>query len=222
MKNPDFKIIDLKNWPRKTYFEHYYNHVKCTYSITADIEIGLLLKLCKELSVKLYPAMIHLITTVVNQMEELRISYNDHGELGIWDFMSPNYTIFHNDDKIFSNIWTPYSQSFSEFNRDYQHDIDNYGNVKDFIAKPGDPGNTFPISCLPWIDFTGFNLNIYDDAQYLCPIFTMGKYTLQGDKTMIPLSIQLHHALCDGYHAGMLFERIRELALNPEKWLIAE
>jgi len=218
---PFFDIIDLDTWPRKSYFDHYYNQVKCTYSITADIDISILLKLIKTQSVKLYPAMIHIITSAVNDIEELRTSHNDQNDLGTWNFMSPCYTVFHNDDKIFSNIWTPHSQSFSKFNHDYLHDLDTYGNVKDFIAKPNDPGNTFPISCLPWIDFTGFNLNIYDDARYLCPIFTLGKYSVKDGKTVIPLSVQLHHALCDGYHAGMLFERIRELASKPEEWVMS-
>jgi len=221
-KTPIFDLIDFENWPRKSYFDHYYNQVKCTYSITADIDIAFLLKICKEHSIKLYPAIIHIITRAVNQMDELRTSYNDRNELGTWDFMSPCYTVFHKDEKIFSNIWTPYSESFSDFNRDYLQDIETYGSIKDFMAKGDEPGNTFPISCLPWIDFTGFNLNIYDDARYLCPIFTLGKYRVKEGKTTIPLSVQLHHALCDGYHAGVLFEKIRELSINAEKWLIAE
>lgn len=218
MKNPIFTIIDLDNWPRKSYFE-YFNQVKCSYGITADIEIGLLLKSCKEKSIKLYPAMVHIITTAVNQMQELRISYNDNGELGTWSFMSPCYTVFHPDEKIFTNIWTPYSQQFSDFHHEYLKDIDTYGNVKDFFAKPNDPGNTFPISCVPWIDFTGLNLNIHDDGKYLCPIFTLGKFGLKEGKTVIPLAVQLHHALCDGYHVGMLFELMRALAAKPLEWL---
>src|ERR1700754_3941543 len=94
--NPVFNIIDLDNWPRKLYFDHYYNQVKCTYSITADIDISILLKLIKTQSVKLYPAMIHIITTAANGIEELRTSYNEQNELGTWDFMSPCYTVFHN------------------------------------------------------------------------------------------------------------------------------
>ncbi|MFI4956615.1 MAG: CatA-like O-acetyltransferase [Gammaproteobacteria bacterium] len=219
-KKPNFTFIDVNNWPRKPYFDHYYNKVKCTRSITADIDIGFLLKICKERSIKLYPAMIHIIARAVNQMEELRTSYNEHGELGTWDFMSPCYTVFHNDEKIFSNIWTTYSEAFSDFNRDYLVDIETYGAVKNFMAKGDVPGNTFPVSCLPWIDFTGYNLNIYDDARYLCPIFTFGKYTVKEGKTVIPLCALLHHALCDGYHAGVLFQLIREIASKPDEWIV--
>jgi chloramphenicol O-acetyltransferase type A len=217
--NPVFNIINIDTWSRKPYFDHYYHRVKCTYSITANIDIGSLLELCKKKSIKLYPAMIYLITTAINQIDELRIGYNDKEQLGMWSFMSPSYTVFHTDDKTFSNIWTSYDKNFETFNRDYLQDIEKYGDIKDFFAKKLEPGNTFPVSCIPWIDFTGFNLNIYDNPDYLCPIFTIGKYNQQNNKIVIPISAQLHHAICDGYHAGTLFELIRKLALTPEEWI---
>jgi chloramphenicol O-acetyltransferase type A len=218
-KPPVFNIIDIEKWPRKSYFEHYSQKVKCTYSITANIDIESLLATCKKKLIKLYPAMIHIITTAVNQIDELRISYNNKTQLGIWDFMSPCYTLFHNENKTFSNIWTEYDKDFSIFNSNYIKDLEKYSDIKDFFPKVPEPSNTFPISCIPWVDFTGFNLNIYNDAQYLSPIFTIGKYTKQEKKILIPVSAQLHHAICDGYHAGLLFELIKKLALSSEEWI---
>lgn len=217
--SPFFKVIDQDTWSRKSYFEHYYQQNKCTYSLTVPIDIGRLLSLCKQRSIKLYPAMIYLVTTAINQIEELRINYNEQGKLGAWNFLSPCYTVFHDDDKTFSNIWTPYTKDFSAFNLNYLSDIEMYGAVKNFFPKKEEPSNTFPISCIPWLDFTAFNLNIYDDGRYLTPIVTLGKYTRQGEQVMIPISAQLHHALCDGYHAGLLFELIKKLSANPEEWL---
>lgn len=219
--SPVFNVIDLENWSRNEYFNHYYHRVKCTYSVTADIDIGALLVLCKAKSIKLYPAMIHMITTTVNQIDELRISFNEQGQLGMWNYLSPCYTLFHQDDKSFTNIWTRYERDFSVFNHDYLDDINQYGDIKKFIAKENEPLNTFPISCIPWISFTGFNLNIYDDAKYLCPIFTIGKYYQRDNRTIIPVSVQLHHALCDGYHAGLIFQTLENLASAPEKWITA-
>ncbi|CEG55743.1 type A chloramphenicol O-acetyltransferase [Legionella fallonii] len=221
MKNdsPLFNVINLDTWPRKPYFDHYSQQVKCTYSLTIHIDIGKLLSLCKKESIKLYPVMIYLITTAINQQEELRIDYSEQGELGIWNFRSPCYTLFHDDDKTFSNLWTPYNKDFSAFYLNYLTDMETYGATKAFTPKEGEPGNTFPISCVPWLDFTAFNLNIYDDARYLAPIITIGKYTQQADKVVLPIAAQLHHAVCDGYHAGMLFELIKKLSSTPEEWI---
>lgn len=50
--------------------------------------------------------------------------------------------------------------------------------------------------------FTSFNINVFGDGKYLLPIFTLGKYFEENEKRMIPLAIQVHHAVCDGYHVG--------------------
>lgn len=215
----NFTRIDLDTWSRKLYFEHYLNHVRCTYSMTANLDITRLLADVKTKGIKLYPAMLHMIATVVNRHLEFRTCFDAEGRLGYWDRMSPSYTIFHNDDKTFSSIWTSYSDDFNEFNSRYLDDMNTYGSVKGFAVKANEPPNTFPISSIPWVSFTGFNLNIYNEGTYLLPIFTMGKYFSQDGKIVIPLSAQFHHAVCDGYHAGVLFNELQERAEACTDWL---
>ncbi len=38
-----FNLIDIEHWNRKPYFEYYLHSVRCTYSMTANIEITNLL-----------------------------------------------------------------------------------------------------------------------------------------------------------------------------------
>ncbi|MBM7868647.1 chloramphenicol O-acetyltransferase type A [Clostridium pascui] len=214
-----FNLIDTEHWNRKPYFEHYLNSVRCTYSMTANIEITNLLNDIKLKKLKLYPTLIYIIATVVNNHKEFRTCFDEKGNLGYWDSMSPSYTIFHKDNETFSSIWTEYDKSFSCFYNKYLDDIKNYGDIMSFTPKLNEPMNTFPISCIPWVSFTGFNLNIYNDGTYLVPIFTIGKYFKQDDKILIPMSIQVHHAVCDGYHASRFINEVQELALNCQPWL---
>ncbi len=209
-----FTPIDMNNWARRPYFEHYYNLVKCTYSATVQIDITSLLEVSKKSEVKLYPCMIYIISRAVNQLEELRTNFDGEGKLGVWDVLFPSYTIFRDEDKSFSNLWTSYSENFAKFHNDYLEDNKTYKGSKDFFPKGPDPLNSFPISCIPWLDFTAFNLNIYDDARYLSPIFTIGKYKKENGKTSLPVACQLHHGLADGYHAGLLFTAIKDLAAS--------
>jgi chloramphenicol O-acetyltransferase type A len=215
----NFNRIELDTWSRKPYFEHYLNRVRCTYSMTANIDITRLLAEVKGKGIKLYPALLHMIAAVVNRHREFRTCFDAEGRLGYWDRMSPGYTIFHDDDKTFSSIWTSYCDDFHAFYRRYLDDRNKYGSVKGFAVKANEPPNTFPISSIPWVSFTGFNLNIYNEGTYLLPIFTMGKYFPQDGKIMIPLSAQLHHAVCDGYHAGVLFRELQEREEACTDWL---
>lgn len=48
------------------------------------------------------------------------------------------------------------------------------------IAKTDVSVNFFPVSMVPWESFTAFNLNLPKGSTYLLPIFTAGKYFLEG------------------------------------------
>lgn len=214
-----FNIIDIENWTRKEYFEHYMNSVRCTYSMTTNIDITDLLYESKQKNLKLYPILLYIITTIVNRHTEFRTCHDGKGNLGYWESMSPSYTIFHKENETFSNIWTEYNESFISFHRAYLYDCKTYGEVLKFSSKPMEPANTFPVSSIPWVSFTEFNLNIYNDGSYLIPIFTIGKFFEQNNKTLLPISIQAHHAVCDGFHISRFINEMQELAFNFNTWI---
>jgi chloramphenicol O-acetyltransferase type A len=207
----EFKLINLEQWKRREYFEHYLENIPCTYSLTANLDITNILKYIKKKNIKLYPMMIYVLTTIVNRHEEFRMAIDEDGNVGVWDGMNPSYTIFHKDTETFSDIWTEYNIDFSIFYNNYLKDMEMYSNVEVFFPKPNQIKNTFPISSIPWTVFTGFNLNLYAGENYLLPIFTMGKYFEQGRNTLLPISIQVHHAVCDGFHVSRFINECQQM-----------
>ena len=202
-----FKIIDRENWSRKEYFEHYFSNVPCTYSMTTKLDITKIIESKK----KLYPAMLYYLTTIVNRHVEFRIAFNKDNELGIYDEMLPCYTIFHKDTETFSNLWTVYCKDYEEFYKMYENDLRQYGNQKGMFGKPDVPDNCFTMSMIPWVSFEGFNLNLQKGYDYLLPIFTMGKYYEENGRILLPLAIQVHHAVCDGFHLCRFINELQEL-----------
>ena len=75
-----FNLIDLENWERREFYEHFISRVVCTYSAVVNLDITNLK------GQKLYPAMIWLLTKTVNDMPEFRTSLTPEG-LGIYDDM---------------------------------------------------------------------------------------------------------------------------------------
>lgn len=209
-----FKPIDTNSWKRKPYFDHYFNQIRCTYSITVNIDITNVLSFKDRNKVKLYPLLIYVISKAVNKYEEFRTAINDRGEIGVWKTLSPCYTVFHKDSESFSNIWTEWNDDLNLFLSNFEQDSKQFGQIDRIDAKPNTPANVFPISSLPWTTFTGFNLNIFADGTYLLPIFTYGKYFKDGNRYLIPLSIQVHHAVCDGFHVSRLINEIQQECSN--------
>ena len=62
---------------------------------------------------------------------------------------------------------------------------------------------------LPWESFEGFNLNLQKGWGFLLPTFTLGKYTERDGRFTLPLAIQVHHAVCDGFHACRFIDELR-------------
>ena len=201
-----------ENWLRDEYFEHYLNHVPCTFSITVKSDITAIITSEK----KLYPTMLYYLTTIVNRHQEFRMSFNKAGQLGFFDKMIPCYTIFHKESETFSSLWTKYSSDFDVFCEAYEKDVKLYGNIKKRIGKPNMPEYCFPVSMIPWVSFEGFNLNLQKGYDYLTPIFTMGRHYKEMGKIILPLSVQVHHAVCDGYHVSRFINELQELIYDHE------
>lgn len=203
----EFERIQLDSWARREHFEHYRSQVPCTYSMTTKLDITALV----EAKVRFYPAMLYLITRAVNRFPEFCMDFDSEGKLGVYGEMHPCYTIFHRDSETFSNLWTEYTEDYRAFCRAYERDLEQFGGNKSMMAKPGVPANTFPVSMIPWESFDGFNLNLEKGYGYLLPIFTMGRYTRDNGRYLLPLSIQVNHAVCDGFHVCRFISALREM-----------
>ncbi|MCI5927644.1 MAG: type A chloramphenicol O-acetyltransferase [Pseudoflavonifractor capillosus] len=203
----EFERIQLDGWARREHFEHYRSQVPCTYSMTTKLDITALV----EAKARLYPAMLYLLTRAVNRFPEFRMDFDSEGKLGVYSEMHPCYTIFHRDSETFSNLWTEYTEDYQVFFRAYERDLEQFGGNKSMMAKPGVPANTFPVSMIPWESFDGFNLNLEKGYGYLLPIFTMGRYSENNGRYLLPLSIQVNHAVCDGFHVCRFISALREM-----------
>lgn len=64
---------------------------------------------------------------------------------------------------------------------------------------------------IPWTTFEGFNLNLQKGYEYLLPIFTMGKYYEENNRYWLPLAVQVHHGVCDGFHVCRFINELQEL-----------
>lgn len=207
-KRVGYTVVDLSQWGRKEHFEVFQSFAQCTFSQTVQLDITSLLKTVKQNGYKFYPTFIYIISQLVNKHAEFRMAMKD-GELVIWDSVNPGYTIFHEQTETFSSLWSYYHKDINQFLKTYSEDIAQYGDnlayfPKEFIE------NMFFVSANPWVSFTSFNLNVANINNFFAPVFTIGKYYTQGDKILMPLAIQVHHAVCDGFHVGRLLNELQQ------------
>lgn len=215
----NFNKIDFDSWKRTEIFNHYMKQ-NTSFSITTEIDISVLYRTIKQKEYRFYPAFIFLVTSVINSNTAFRTGYNSEGDLGYWDRLEPLYTIFDSVSESFSGIWTTGKNGFKEFYDSYLSDIENYTGSGKLFPKTPIPENTFSLSMIPWTSFTGFNLNINNNSRYLLPIVTAGKFIRKDNSIYLPLSLQIHHSVSDGYHAGLFMNSVQELSYNSNDWIL--
>lgn len=204
-----FNKIDIHTWNRKENYSHYFNIVPCTYSMTINLDITNFIKIVKVNNYKFFPVILYALSQIVNIHKEFRMDLDETMNVGYYDYSNPCYTIFHNETETITNAWTEYTNDFKIFLQSYNNDMSIYQN--DFQNSKTLIGtNYFNVSCIPWTSFTGFNLNLQKGYDYFPPIFTIGKYFSDGNKVMLPLAIQVHHAVCDGFHLSRFINELQD------------
>jgi len=210
-----FHPIDLQAYPRREHYEHFLE-MRLTYSATVQIDITTLRRAAKHTGFRVYPAQIWMLTTAANRVTEFRMSQDSAGNLGVWDELVPLYTVMNIEKRTFSGVWTPYDAEFGAF---YQVCVDDTARFGDGTLAPqlDLPANVLNISSILWLEFSAFNLNMPTD--YLLPILTIGKHVERDGRTFMPLAVQVHHAVCDGWHLGQCVEQVQAIADDADAWL---
>ncbi|MCU6680385.1 type A chloramphenicol O-acetyltransferase [Leclercia tamurae] len=206
--NPEYTAVDLSGWARKEHFEVFQSFAQSTINQTVLVDITALLNHIKKVGWKFYPTMISLLSEIVNRHTEFRMAMKNN-ELVIWNRVHPSYTIFHNETETFSSLWSQYDGNIEYFQTVYSEDIARYGNNLAYWPKGASPENVFFVSSIPWVTFTNFNINVANMQNFFAPMFTFGKYYEHEGKVLLPLAIQIHHAVCDGFHVARLFNELQ-------------
>lgn len=206
----EYTPVDLSRWARKEHFEVFQSFAQSTFNQTVLLDITALLKQIKEVGWKFYPTIIFLLSKIVNSHTEFRMAMKNN-ELVIWNEVHPNYTIFHNETETFSALWSHYDGNIHHFQNVYSEDVVRYGNNLSYWPKEESRENIFFISAIPWVSFTSFNVNVANMQNFFAPMFTLGKYYNQDGKILLPLAVQVHHSVCDGFHVARLINELQEM-----------
>ncbi|GAK14335.1 CatA-like O-acetyltransferase [Geomicrobium sp. JCM 19039] len=214
----NFHPIDMEQWHRKEYFNHYTKQ-QTSFSMTVDVNVQTLRTVAKQHGFQFYPAFIYAVTKAINKQQAFRMTMQE-GELGYWDTVEPMYTVFDEHEHSFSNIWTwRRARSFPSFHEAYVQDVYAYSKKGVMFPKTPIPENVFPLSMIPWVTYSSFQLHVGNGGNYLAPIVTAGRYEEREHQLFMPVSLQVHHGVADGYHAATFFTDLQHAANTAHDWL---
>ncbi len=203
--------IDIETWGRKDAYHHYISFQDPNFNITAPLEISPLFDFCKQNNQNLYFSYLHLATRAVNEIDEFHYRINENGVTWFERIDCAPTVLDKNKKLLFSHL--DYYSNQKTF-------IENSQKVTQEVLENGkmDAGNKPSViytTALPWIAFTSVKHPVPQKGGSGIPIIAFGKIYEQNEKRWMPVSLDVHHALMDGYHAGMFFEKLQEYFLYP-------
>lgn len=204
----NYTKIDIESWERRDLFKLYTSDLKIVMNMTVDVDITNLITEIKKNGLRFYPTMIWIVSRLMNARDEFKYALCDNGELIKWDFVSPSYTDFNKETEKFNKFVTEYSPDFKVFYERAVRDCEKHKNETGFI--PGQPKNTFDITCLPWTTYKSLDLHIYGDGKSLFPIVMWGKYREENGKILLPVTAMFHHAVSDGFTLCRFFDELSQ------------
>ena len=202
----NYTVIDFEKWNRKELFTLYTTSLKVSMNLTVELDVAKIVNFSKSNGYKFYPCMIWAVSSVVNAGDEFKYAFKD-GKLIKWNYVSPSYTDFNNETKTFSKFVSEFSPDFKTFYNTVENDRKKYKNLVGFAKNQ--PENVFDVTCIPWVNNKNFTMHVETEMRFF-PIVSWGKFIKKGKKYVMPVTLDLNHAVGDGYNASIFFKNLQD------------
>jgi len=209
--------LDLDSWPRRAVFEFYRNFDKPYFNICTRLDVSNLVNEMKHHpSASMFLTYHYFALRAANEIEQFRYRLRD-GRVLVHDVINGGTTLML-PNETFTLVYFDYAKTFAEFIGPAQRAVEKTRKAGGFHPRHEDDAR---IHCttLPWISFTSFSHARNWRREDSVPKISFGKFTNEGDRTLMPFSVEVHHALVDGLHVGRYVTRIEEMLAKPELYL---
>ena len=203
------KAFDVENWNRKKHYEFFKTYEDPFFNITSNIEVTNLYNYCKKQQISFSLSCLYVAIKCINEITEFKLRLNN-GKVYVFEEVHIGSTIL-NDDNTFSFCYFDYQKRLSlhDFVKAGQHIIEDHKRGVKFEAKE-EAIDVVHCTTLPWVSFTGFkHARNGDEGSKGIPKIVFGKLFDENNSKKMPFSVEVHHALMDGFHVATLFSKMQ-------------
>ena len=195
----EMKIIDVENWNRKEHFNFFSKMASPYFGIVTEVNCTKAYDIAKENGYSFFAYYLHKSMIAVNVVEELKYRIVNDNVVS-FPVINAGATIGR-EDGTFGFIFVHFSSDFQAFNAELQKEILSVQNSKGLRLNDDDiKKDLIRHSTIPWTSFSGLlhPTNFTQDESV--PKITFGKFSMRDGQKYLPVSIEAHHGLVDGFH----------------------
>jgi chloramphenicol O-acetyltransferase type A len=204
------EYLDTGAWSRRHLFRLFKDYDDPYFNVCADVDVTPLLALARERGLSFFVTYHFLSTKAANEVEPFR--YRLRGERVLVHERVHAGAIILLPDDSFTFVYFEYFGAFHEGARAL---VERARREPPPLDQRAGQDDLIYHSVIPWVSFTGIKHARDSRQQSGIPKVAFGKYREAGGRVLMPVSVEAHHALMDGLHAGRFFERFQRHCSDP-------
>ena len=211
------RYLDVTTWARRDLFEFFIGFDKPYFNICTNVDVTGLLGFLQQRPGKGVALAYHYFALrVANEIEPFKYRLRE-GRVWVHDVIHGGTTVLQPNES-FTFAYFNFDEDFEKFMREAQRSVDivKKGNSP-FDPRSDDAAIHF--TALPWVAFTSFSHARNWKTEDSVPKIAFGKFVREANRVLLPISVEVHHALVDGVHVGRFITRLEEALAHPEAYL---
>jgi|SRR5882672_9296493 len=211
------KYLDTTTWARREVFEFFLGFDKPYFNICTQLDITRLLAVLHgRPDVSLMLAYHYFSLRVANEIEPFRYRLRD-GKVIVHDVIHGGTTVLLPNEN-FTLAYFEYDPNFEMFISQADRAVKEVL-LGDGAFRPNTRDDMIHCTTLPWVSFTSFSHARNWGREDSIPKLAFGKFIKENERTLLPFSVEVHHALMDGLHVGRYVTRLAEVLAEPEIYI---
>lgn len=211
------KYLEVANWSRREVFEFFRDFDKPYFNICVRLDVTRLLShQRRQPQPNVSLAYHYFALRMANEIEPFRYRLRA-GKVVVHDVIHGGTTVLlPNGSFVFA--YFDYHSDFEEFVSEARQAVDQARSAGTFRPR-GDDDARVHFTTLPWVSFTSFSHARNWGREDSVPKVAFGKFAQENDRALLPISVEVHHALVDGSDVGQYLNRLEEALTRPEEYI---
>ncbi len=207
-----YTILNLNEYYRKGVYRHFTKDCKCSVSITHKIDVTSLIEKSKLSQTKFYINFLYCLAKALNSRDDYKMVYRwQTDEVLVYDKINVTHYVFNPETETCSPVYTEYTPDYNAFYKTCAIDIETAKGKGGYNLDSENHINYFDASYISWISYDSLNIELPDGYLYYQPIINWGRYRIENNRYIMPLTVRLNHAVADGYLVSKIFLTLEEI-----------
>jgi chloramphenicol O-acetyltransferase type A len=207
-------FLDIDSWRRRSHFRFFKDFEQPFFGLCTDVDVSAVYERSREGPVSaFFLTCLYLSIRASNEIEAFRYRLRGDKVL-VHEVIHGSSTVLR-DDGTFSFVYFDFRPDFHRFMSEGAEILSRARGRPGELEPRPDQDDLIHYSVIPWVRFTGLlharRIPVHDSV----PKIVFGKHHLRNGARRMPISIEAHHALMDGFEVGQFLERYQELLGDP-------